>query len=85
MNIYLIEMYIYGGIFMEYAKDIIFNVKYDEVKNTIGIKNRKWTSRFKGKIKKHKIISVAIISLIIAIIGDCILITSFINLWGQLM
>ena len=55
---------------MEYAKDIIFNVKYDEVKNTIGIKNRKWTSRFKGKIKKHKIISVAIISLIIAIIGD---------------
>lgn len=68
---------------MEYTKDIIFNVKYDKVKNTIEIKDKRYTSKIKEKIKKHKVISVAIISLIIAIIGDCILITSFINLCGQ--
>ena len=38
---------------MEYTKDLIFDVHYDNVNNPINLKKNKWTSRVIKKIK-HK-------------------------------
>ena len=61
---------------MEYAKDIIYNVKYDKLVN----KNQSRTSRLIQKIKKNKLIILSITLLMGLIIFDYFLIKSFIKL-----
>lgn len=69
---------------MEYTKDLIFNVRYNEVKNTIEVNKNKWTSRLINKIKKHKIITVFISMATILTLIDAILMANFINLIEKL-
>ena len=61
---------------MEYAKDIIYNLKYDKLVN----KNQSRTSRLIQKIKKNKLIILSITLLMVLIIFDYFLIKSFIKL-----
>ena len=61
---------------MEYAKDIIYNLKYDKLVN----KNQSRTSRLIKKIKKNKLIILSITLLMVLIIFDYFLIKSFIKL-----
>ena len=61
---------------MEYAKDIIYNLKYDKLVN----KNQSRTSRLIQKIKKNKLIILSITLLIGLFIYDYFLIKSFIKL-----
>ena len=61
---------------MEYAKDIIYNLKYDKLVN----KNQSRTSRVIQKIKKNKLIILSIILLIGLIAFDYVLIKNFIKL-----
>ena len=61
---------------MEYAKDIIYNLKYDKLVN----KNQSRTSRLIQKIKKNKLIILSITLLRGLIIFDYFLIKSFIKL-----
>ena len=41
---------------MEYTKDLILNIRYDESSNTLRLKAPKWTSKLIQKIKKHKLV-----------------------------
>ena len=61
---------------MEYAKDIIYNLKYDKLVN----KNQSRTSRLIQKIKKNKLIILSITLLMRLNIFDYFLIKSFIKL-----
>ena len=61
---------------MEYAKDIIYNLKYDKLVN----KNQSRTSRLIQKIKKNKLIILSITLLMGLIIFEYFLIKSFIRL-----
>lgn len=61
---------------MEYAKDIIYNLKYDKLVN----KNQSRTSGLIQKIKKNKLIILSITLLMGLIIFDYFLIKSFIKL-----
>ena len=61
---------------MEYAKDIIYNLKYDKLVN----KNQSRTSKLIQKIKKNKLIILSITLLMGLIIFDYFLIKSFIKL-----
>jgi hypothetical protein len=61
---------------MEYAKDIIYNLKYDKLVN----KNQSRTSRLIQKIKKNKLIILSITLLMGLMIFDYFLIKSFIKL-----
>ena len=36
---------------MEYTKDLILNIRYDESSNTLHLKTSKWTSKLIQKIK----------------------------------
>lgn len=49
---------------MEYAKDEVFNIRYNTVLNRLEIKNERGTSRVLKKIKKHKMMSLIITILI---------------------
>ena len=61
---------------MEYAKDIIYNLKYDKLVN----KNKSRISGLIQKIKKNKLIILSITLLMGLIIFDYFLIKSFIKL-----
>lgn len=69
---------------MEYTKDLILNVRYDEVNNTIRFKTKNRTSRFLQAVIKHKLITTAVISAIIFISIDVVLITNFFRILTNL-
>ena len=80
----LVKVYKGGYIFMEYSKDIIFNIKYNGVDNVLeATKNKKWTSSIKGKLKKikeNKVIAVISLSCVTLIIFDIVLIYNFVHI-----
>lgn len=62
---------------MEYAKDEIFNIRYNEFKDRLEFSRKKRVTNF---IKQHKIISIIISTTIVAIGIDSILIYQFFSL-----
>lgn len=62
---------------MEYTKDIIFGVHYDEVNNTLKSVKQKRTSKFLQEVKKHKLIIATVFSAVVFICIDIVLITNF--------
>lgn len=60
---------------MEYTKDIIFKVHYDDVHKK-SVKG-KWTSRVLQGVNKHKLIITTVFSAIVFICIDIVLITNF--------
>lgn len=61
---------------MEYAKDVVYNLKFDKMVN----KNKKWTSRIKELIKNNKLVVTVTIFLTIFMLLDCFLLVSFANI-----
>ncbi len=61
---------------MEYTKDMIFQVHYDEVNNVL-TRGKKRTSSFVQLIKRHKFITTAVLSAIVFISIDVVLVTNF--------
>ena len=61
---------------MEYAKDIIYNLKYDRLVS----KNKSRTGKLIKTIKENKLIIISIILLIVLIAFDYVLIKNFIKL-----
>lgn len=69
---------------MEYTKDMIFKVRYDQVNNVIRLKNTKWTSSFCKKLIKHKLITISVFIATIFIAIDSILIMNFVKILEKL-
>ena len=70
---------------MEYSKDIIFNIKYNEINNVLsdGQSSYKWTSKIKNmvkKIKKNKMFFIITVACVTLIAIDSVLIFNFAEL-----
>lgn len=65
---------------MEYTKDMILNVRYVKANNL----EKRWTSRFIQRLKKHKLAvsTIALATIFISI--DAILIMNFFNILAKL-
>lgn len=69
---------------MEYTKDIIFSVKYNEEKDWLELKNSGKIEKIHNLIKRNKAISIITIVSTCLIIWDIILINNFINLLNEI-
>ncbi|MFR8103915.1 MAG: hypothetical protein ACLU8F_02350 [Clostridia bacterium] len=66
---------------MEYAKDEIFSIEYDEKEDTIRIKRKR---RFLDIIRQNKfIVSIVLLGVVLSIV-DSILISNFVKLLSTL-
>lgn len=65
---------------MEYAKDEIFQIRYNTRLNRLQIKNQNWTSRIYKKIKSHKLLATIIIVLVIFSTINIIMIYNFMQI-----
>ena len=69
---------------MEYAKDEIFQIRYNTKLNRLQIGNESWTSKIHRKIKKHKLLTTIIVALIMFSIANIIMIYNFIGILQNL-
>ena len=67
---------------MEYTKDIIFSVKYNEEKDCLELKNSGKFEKIHDLIKRNKAISIIVSTCLI--VWDIILINNFINLLNEI-
>ena len=65
---------------MEYAKDEIFNIRYNSNLDKLELRPKKWTSRLEKAIKKHKLITGTIIAFSMLSIFNFVLIYNFMNI-----
>lgn len=65
---------------MEYANDEIFQIKYNKDTDRLECDKKSWTSKFKGKIKENKLLSMVVIAFIIFSVINVIMIYNFINI-----
>ena len=68
---------------MEYTKDLILNIRYDESSNTLRFKAPKWTSTLIKKIKKHKLAVTACAIFLTFVVMDVMLVTNFIHILAR--
>ena len=62
---------------MEYAKDEIFNIRYNTRLNRLEIKNESWTSKFTKFFKKHMLLNIFLIAFILLSSINFLLIYNF--------
>ncbi len=62
---------------MEYTKDLILNIRYDESSNTLHFKAPKWTSKL---IKKHKLVVTTLAIFLTFVVIDVMLVTNFMHI-----
>lgn len=62
---------------MEYTKDVIFNVRYDEVHNVIKTGGNKKVNKVFQTLKRHKVMTMTTLAAIIFIGIDAVLVTNF--------
>lgn len=65
---------------MEYAKDEIFQIRYNTKLNRLQIEHESWTSKILKKMKNHKLITTIIIVLIIFSTANVIMIYNFMEI-----
>lgn len=65
---------------MEYAKDEIFQIRYNSNLNRLQIGHQSWTSRLLKTIKRHKFISTVMMAFIIFSIANAIMIFNFMEI-----
>lgn len=80
MHIHIINKNTRGNLFMEYAKDEIFQIRYNTKLNRLQIKQESWTSKIYKKIKNHKLLTTIIICLLIFSTANIIMIYNFIEI-----
>ncbi len=69
---------------MEYAKDEIFQISYHTDLNRLQMRRDNWTSRIGKRIKRHKLLTVAIVSLCVFATVNIIMIGSFMRILQNL-
>ena len=65
---------------MEYTKDLILNIRYDESSNTLNLGSLKWTSKLIQKIKKHKLAVTTCAIFLTFVVADVMLVTNFMRI-----
>lgn len=65
---------------MEYAKDEIFQIRYNTKLNRLQIGSESWTSKINKKIKRHKLLTTIIIALITFSTANIIMIYNFMEI-----
>ena len=68
---------------MEYTKDLILNIRYDESSNTLHLKTSKWTSKLIQKIKKHKLALTISAMFLTFVVMDGGLVTNFMHILAR--
>lgn len=79
MHIHIV-INIRGNIAMEYAKDEIFQVRYNTKLNRLEMRGESWTSRLYKKIKRHKLLTTTIIAFFMFAILNIVMICSFMKI-----
>lgn len=65
---------------MEYAKDELFEVKYDTKLDRLVLKKLRWTGKIVRAIKAHKLITTASIAFMMFSILNMVMIYSFMKI-----
>lgn len=65
---------------MEYAKDEIFQIRYNTRLNQLQIRGKSWTRRLYQKIKRHKLITTTIIAFTMFSTANFIMIYNFMRI-----
>lgn len=65
---------------MEYAKDEIFQVRYNTKLNRLGMREENLTSRIYKKIKRHKLLTTTIIAFFMFATLNIVMICSFMKI-----
>ena len=65
---------------MEYTKDLIAGIRYDEVNNKVYVKNKSRVKKILEKMSRHKILMSAIVLFLTLAMIDGILLFQFIHL-----
>lgn len=65
---------------MEYVKDEIFEIRYNENLNCLEFGNKSWTSKILKKIKNHKLLTLIVTLICIFSILDIALILQFMSI-----
>ena len=69
---------------MEYAKDEIFQIRYNTKLNRLEMKGENWTSRFGKKVKRHKLLTTIIIAFFMFATLNIVMICSFMKILHNL-
>lgn len=69
-----------GKFFMEYAKDEVFQIRYNTNLNRLQIGHERWTNRLLKTMKRHKLITTAIISFFMFSTVNVIMIYNFMKI-----
>ncbi len=69
---------------MEYAKDVVFNIKYDSDSNIIRLKREGAFKRFLTKLYENKFILTILGLTVVLVVTDTVLVTSFIKILSVL-
>ena len=65
---------------MEYAKDEIFQIRYNTKLNRLQMKGEAWTSKLSKIMKRHKLLTTTLIAFGLFSTINIIMIYSFINI-----
>lgn len=65
---------------MEYAKDEIFNIKYNAKLDKLEVESNSWLNRIWRGIKHHKLMTTAMLAFVIFSTINIIMIWSFMNI-----
>lgn len=65
---------------MEYAKDEIFQVRYNTKLNRLEMGREDWTSRLYKKMKRHKLLTITIIVFLMFATINMVMICSFMRI-----
>lgn len=69
-----------GEVFMEYAKDEIFQIRYNTRLNRLKIKGESWTRKLHKKIKKHKLLTTTMIAFFMFATINIVMIYNFMKI-----
>ena len=68
---------------MEYTKDLILNVRYDETGSKFKIRHNDWTNSLVKKIKINKTFIAGLIGLLMFVLIDGVLLINFIHVLAR--
>lgn len=80
MHIHIKKIYKGGNVYMEYAKDDVFQIRCNTKLNRLDIKEESWTNRLYKKMKKHKLITMTIIAFVMFATINIIMICNFMKI-----
>lgn len=69
---------------MEYAKDEIFQIKYNTKLNRLEMQKESWTSQIAKKIRGHKLLTTTIIAFFMFATLNMVMIYSFMKILERL-